>query len=312
MKIKRDIAGNQHLLINKIGNIEAVHVWLVSNNWNWKPSLAFWGIWYHEMAIEGFSLATASGGIDLALRLWWKWPSAAGLYFFDPDSHGKGEGKWQGWQIHCACIRLSDTIMSIYIDDIFWHGIFCWDHVASLNLLQGLSIITGDRFEMVYQSILTQHGSTNSHSRGPLTKMMPVWAWLRNFGAFLGPPHGGAISPYLADLVLGGPRLLSHVVFSPFFFQSQVVHVGHFVDLKIWHHCVTLHFNESCRKTSNQHPKTDLPNSRKNHNGRTFRELLRTPKGHILRHQNSINFQLGGFGGFFLNQIWIPTIESDT
>lgn len=140
------------------------------------------------------------------------------------------------------------------------------------------TIITGDRFEMVYQSILTQHGSTNSHSRGPLTKMMPVWAWLRNFGAFLGPPRGGAISPYLAYLALGGPRLLSHVVFSPFFFQSQVVHVGHFVDLKIWHHCVTLHFNESCRKTSNQHPQTNLPNPRKSPNGRTFRELPRTSK----------------------------------
>ena len=122
IKIKRNFAGNQHdviswYLIMLHTHVVAVHGSLVSNNWNRNPSLPPWGIWYHEMAIE-WSLATrlnvhetASGGVDLALRLWWKWPSAAGLYF-DHWPSWKGWRvmvKVEGWQIHCACMRLSDT-----------------------------------------------------------------------------------------------------------------------------------------------------------------------------------------------------------
>ena len=145
IKIKRNFAGNQHdviswYLITLHTHVVAVHGSWVSNNWNRNPSLPPWGIWYHEVAIE-WSLATrlnvhetASGGVDLALRLWWKWPSAAGLCF----DHWPSRKGWrvmvkvEGWQIHCACIRLSDT------NPPYLHR---WDFLSAWNIMLRLCYI---------------------------------------------------------------------------------------------------------------------------------------------------------------------------
>lgn len=238
---------------------------------------------------------------------------------------------WKGWR-EMARKRMADTLCMYKIIRYNYVYLHRW-HFLTWNimlrpccifksparfidkyLVRYTTTITGDRFEIVYQSILTQHGSTNSHSRGPLTKMMPVWAWLRNFGAFLGPPNGGAISPYLAYLVLGGPKIIEPCSLQPLLLSITSCSCWAFCWSQNLAPLCNTSFNESCRKTWPQTriPKPIFQNPRKSPHGRTFRELPRTSKVIPLDIKTPSIFNLEVLEFFFLNQIWIPTIESDT